>query len=165
MSETLSQVYLLSSPASPQTSTTPSSSSPLPPPPTPQIGTLVGHNGWVTSIAFTPNTNEETMNMLVSCSRDKTLLKWDLTRQQGEDYGHPRLLMRGHSNFVQDVVVSSDGQFALSGSWDGTLRLWDLTTGVSTRTFIGELCVHALFRHPPPSPHECALHLPEMSFV
>jgi len=102
-----------------------------------QIGTLVGHNGWVTSIAFTPNTNEETMNMLVSCSRDKTLLKWDLTRQQGEDYGHPRLLMRGHSNFVQDVVVSSDGQFALSGSWDGTLRLWDLTTGVSTRTFVG----------------------------
>ena len=66
-----------------------------------QVGTLVGHNGWVTSIAFTPNTNEETMNMLVSCSRDKTLLKWDLIRQQGEDYGRPRLLMRGHSNFVQ----------------------------------------------------------------
>ncbi len=95
--------------------------------------------------------------MLVSCSRDKTLLKWDLIRQQGEDYGRPRLLMRGHSNFVQvplspplplipalpsltliqDVVVSSDGQFALSGSWDGTLRLWDLTTGNSTRTFVG----------------------------
>jgi len=37
----------------------------------------------------------------------------------------------------QDVVVSSDGQFALSGSWDGTLRLWDLTTGNSTRTFVG----------------------------
>jgi len=38
---------------------------------------------------------------------------------------------------IQDVVVSSDGQFALSGSWDGTLRLWDLTTGNSTRTFVG----------------------------
>ena len=66
-----------------------------------QVGTLVGHNGWVTAIAFTPNTNEETMNMLVSASRDKTLLKWDLTRHQGEEYGRPRLLMRGHSNFVQ----------------------------------------------------------------
>lgn len=32
---------------------------------------------------------------------------------------------RGHSHFVSDVVISSDGQFALSGSWDGTLR-WDL---------------------------------------
>jgi WD40 repeat protein len=40
--------------------------------------------------------------------------------------------------------VSSDGQFALSGSWDGTLRLWDLTTGNSTRTFVGTV--------PPPSP-------------
>jgi guanine nucleotide-binding protein subunit beta-2-like 1 protein len=38
---------------------------------------------------------------------------------------------------VQDVVISSDGQFALSGSWDGTLRLWDLNTGNTTRRFVG----------------------------
>jgi WD40 repeat protein len=28
-------------------------------------------------------------------------------------------------------------QFALSGSWDGTLRLWDLNTGSTTRRFVG----------------------------
>ena len=39
--------------------------------------------------------------------------------------------------FFQDVVVSSDGQFALSASWDGTLRLWDLNTGTTTRQFYG----------------------------
>jgi guanine nucleotide-binding protein subunit beta-2-like 1 protein len=33
--------------------------------------------------------------------------------------------------------MSSDGQFALSGSWDGTLRLWDLATGETTRRFVG----------------------------
>ena len=38
---------------------------------------------------------------------------------------------------MQDVVVSSDGQFALSGSWDGTLRLWDLNNGSTTRRFVG----------------------------
>ena len=38
---------------------------------------------------------------------------------------------------AQDVVISSDGQFALSGSWDGTLRLWDLNTGSTTRRFVG----------------------------
>ncbi len=42
-----------------------------------------------------------------------------------------------HSHFVQDVAISSDGQFALSGSWDGTLRLWDLQTGQTTRRFLG----------------------------
>ncbi|MQM12436.1 hypothetical protein Taro_045354 [Colocasia esculenta] len=42
-----------------------------------------------------------------------------------------------HSHFVQDVVLSSDGQFALSGSWDGELRLWDLSTGTTTRRFVG----------------------------
>jgi len=44
---------------------------------------------------------------------------------------HKRL--KGHSHFVSDVVISSDGQFALSGSWDGTLRLWDLNNGQSVR--------------------------------
>lgn len=38
---------------------------------------------------------------------------------------------------MQDVVLSSDGQFALSGSWDGELRLWDLNTGLTTRRFVG----------------------------
>ncbi len=38
---------------------------------------------------------------------------------------------------MQDVVLSSDAQFALSGSWDATLRLWDLSTGATTRRFLG----------------------------
>lgn len=34
-------------------------------------------------------------------------------------------------------MISSDGQFCLTGSWDGTLRLWDITTGQTTRRFLG----------------------------
>jgi guanine nucleotide-binding protein subunit beta-2-like 1 protein len=45
--------------------------------------------------------------------------------------------VQGHNHFVQDVVISSDGQYALSASWDKTLRLWDLTSGKTTRRFIG----------------------------
>ncbi|CAI9580560.1 unnamed protein product [Staurois parvus] len=95
-------------------------------------GTLKGHNGWVTQIATTP----QFPDMILSSSRDKTVIMWKLTRDE-TSYGVPQRGLRGHSHFVSDVVISSDGQFALSGSWDGTLRLWDLTTGTTTRRFVG----------------------------
>ena len=34
-------------------------------------------------------------------------------------------------------VISSDGSYALSASWDKTLRLWELSTGVTTKRFVG----------------------------
>ena len=53
----------------------------------------------------------------------------------GESLGRPYRRLQGHSHFVSDVTLSSDGQYALSGSWDGTLRLWDLETGVTKKQF------------------------------
>ncbi|KAF7113245.1 hypothetical protein RHSIM_RhsimUnG0145700 [Rhododendron simsii] len=43
----------------------------------------------------------------------------------------------GYSHFVQDVVLSSDGQFALFDSLDGELRFWDLASGTTARRFVG----------------------------
>jgi len=74
--------------------------------------------------------------MILSSSRDKTIIVWQLTREDGA-YGYPKKALKGHNHFVQDVVISSDGQFALSGSWDGTLRLWDVNSGSTTRRFVG----------------------------
>ncbi len=37
---------------------------------------------------------------------------------------------------MHQVDLSSDGEHALSGSWDGTLRLWQIKTGAVQR-FIG----------------------------
>ncbi|CAL0322258.1 unnamed protein product [Lupinus luteus] len=95
-------------------------------------GTLNAHTDQVTAIA-TPIDNSD---MIVSASRDKSIIVWHLTKQD-QTYGVPRRRLTGHSHFVQDVVLSSDGQFALSGSWDGELRLWDLAAGSSSRRFVG----------------------------
>ena len=95
-------------------------------------GTLEGHSDWVTSIA----TSIESGNTLVSGSRDKKLICWNLTPET-ESCGYAKRALTGHNQAVQDVVVSSDGAFALSGSWDKTLRLWDLSSGQSVRTFVG----------------------------
>lgn len=95
-------------------------------------GTLRGHTGWVTQIATThvfPDT-------LLSASRDKTLIVWRLTRDDAS-YGVADKKLTGHEHFISDVTLSTDGQFALSGSWDKTLRLWDLQTGKTTRQFRG----------------------------
>ncbi|ORY96143.1 guanine nucleotide-binding protein subunit beta-2-like 1 [Syncephalastrum racemosum] len=86
----------------------------------------------VTAIA----TTSEAPDMVLSASRDKSVIVWHLTREE-MSYGVPRKSLVGHNHFVQDLAISSDGQFALSASWDKTLRLWDLNTGLTTRRFVG----------------------------
>ncbi|KAK4747148.1 hypothetical protein SAY87_026185 [Trapa incisa] len=95
-------------------------------------GTMRAHTDMVTAIAA-PIDNSD---IIVTSSRDKSIILWKLTKEE-KVYGVPHRRLNGHSHFVQDVVLSSDGQFALSGSWDGDLRLWDLNAGVSTRRFTG----------------------------
>jgi guanine nucleotide-binding protein subunit beta-2-like 1 protein len=74
--------------------------------------------------------------MLLSGSRDKSLIIWNLTRDE-TSYGYPKRSLHGHSHIVSDCVISSDGAYALSSSWDKTLRLWELSTGQTTRRFVG----------------------------
>jgi len=97
-------------------------------------GTLEGHSNVVTCLATTP----ENPNMLLSGSRDKTLLIWELTPNDASgNYGYPKRSLKGHNHFVQDCAISTDGAYALSASWDKTLRLWELASGTTTRRFVG----------------------------
>jgi WD40 repeat protein len=44
---------------------------------------------------------------------------------------------RGHRDAVCSVAIAPDGRTALSGSFDKTLKLWDLSSGHEIRTFQG----------------------------
>ena len=85
---------------------------------------------------YAPREVEERTRHLTRVMTDKTIIVWQLTRDD-DTFGYPKRILHGHNHFVSDVVISSDGQFALSASWDHTLRLWDLNTGQTTRQFVG----------------------------
>jgi len=51
--------------------------------------------------------------------------------------GWLRRTFKGHTNTVMSVSIGPDGRWALSGSWDKMLRLWELSTGRCLRTFEG----------------------------
>ena len=67
-------------------------------------GSLKGHNGWVTQIATTP----QVPNMILSSSRDHTIIYWELGESGSDNYGYAKRALTGHSHFVSDVVVSSE---------------------------------------------------------
>jgi guanine nucleotide-binding protein subunit beta-2-like 1 protein len=78
---------------------------------------------------------------VISGSRDRTLIIWDLhpsnDADEEKEWGQPRKTLKGHSHFISDLDLSQDSRFCLSSSWDGTIRLWNLKTATTRKTLIG----------------------------
>ncbi|GAK50003.1 serine/threonine protein kinase with WD40 repeats [Candidatus Moduliflexus flocculans] len=109
------------------------------------------HEDYVRAVAITPDGR-----FAISGSTDTTLRLWYLSpgrHVQGfegmivplEDaYREAELttakclrVFRGHTSDVVAVAVSADGRYALSGSWDTSLRFWSLTNGKCLETLRG----------------------------
>lgn len=48
-----------------------------------------------------------------------------------------RRTLSGHSDVVKSVVISPDGKTLVSGSYDKTIKVWDLATGKVLHTLLG----------------------------
>jgi WD40 repeat protein len=85
---------------------------------------LVGHNGSVNSVSFSP-----TGDRIATASSDNTAKLWDLQ-------GNSLVTFTGHNNSVNSVSFSPTGDRIATASSDNTAKLWDLQ-GNSLVTFTG----------------------------
>jgi WD40 repeat protein len=78
--------------------------------------------------------NEPSKPFVPQDSADSRSDKAEMPTESGEEELFVQL---EHSGLVFSVAFSPDGKYALSGSADTTLRLWDVSTGKKIRQFIG----------------------------
>jgi WD40 repeat protein len=68
----------------------------------------------------------------VGRDRPGEVLVWDAT-----DWSRKPLALRGHTQGITCLAFHPDGKRLASGSWDGTVRVWDRGTGRSLATLTG----------------------------
>jgi guanine nucleotide-binding protein subunit beta-2-like 1 protein len=99
---------------------------------------MSGHNDWITSLVC-PQTVDSDIKV-VSGSRDKSLVTWtdNESKITDDDAAYiPIRRLEGHSSFVQDAALTNNGEYALSASWDRSVRLWNLKSGACFGKFLG----------------------------
>ncbi|POM70049.1 PhosphoLipase A-2-activating protein, partial [Phytophthora palmivora] len=105
-----------------------------------ESATIFDHEHWVTATVALEGDGFATGSM------DKNIRLFDA---QGQRVG----LLQGHEDGVISLAVSTDRKLLLSGSWDGTARVWSLET---------QQCLHVLPGH---ENGVCVLGLPDGSLV
>ena len=61
----------------------------------------------------------------------------DVLDAQSDDSSFLVRTLEGHTSLVDEVAVTPDGTKAISASWDKTLKVWDIESGVELRTLEG----------------------------
>lgn len=97
----------------------------------PQTGEVIASETIYTSIiwdgAFSPDGS-----LFVTGNDDNQVILYDVLAEA--PYLQPRVVLEGHQGPVYSVIFSQDGQSVISGSSDGTVRVWSVETGEQVQT-------------------------------
>ena len=113
-----------------------------------RVKALGGYTAWVGRVAFTPQGR-----LLAAKSYENFIELQDVTGVLDGDVAadSPGLPLNGNTNLINTMIISPDGTRLVSGGWDGTARVWDISTGdklspLNAGTAAGEL-LHTLVGH------------------
>lgn len=90
------------------------------------LGVLGKHKGWVTALAFSPDSK-----YVLSGSFDQTIRYWEVSTAK-----EMRTFI-GHKGSVWSVAFSPDGRYVLTGGDDMIVHLWNVSTGKELKQFTG----------------------------
>ncbi|OWK10815.1 hypothetical protein Celaphus_00005060, partial [Cervus elaphus hippelaphus] len=94
--------------------------------------TISGHKLGISDVAWSSDSN-----LLVSASDDKTLKIWDVSSVSPGDavwLGKCLKTLKGHSNYVFCCNFNPQSNLIVSGSFDESVRIWDVKTGKCLKT-------------------------------
>ena len=107
---------------------------------------MEAHSDWVYCVAFSPAFSPVDAKTLASASSDDTVCIWTLLEDGKTSTLRHRL--SDHTHWVRSIAWSGDGLFLVSGSYDHTIRKWNISTGECELTIETPIWVYAVVLSP-----------------
>ena len=83
------------------------------------LAVLHGHTGAISAASY----SADGRTIVTASVAEGAIRLWDARSAERN------AALRGHTSFVYDVAFHPDGERVVSAAWDGTIRIWNATTG------------------------------------